>query len=133
LIKATIHEHYQKVIAKIASRYFNPVSKKLAGRFPPWDQIYHIGRISGRKYFTPIVSVPIEGGYIIPLPYGKDTDWCKNIRASNKFKLIRLKKVIPLKNPTVIGKEEALAAFPPLLGSLINLSGCELYLRSEIG
>ena len=132
MIKSAIHEHYQKVIAKLASRYFNPFSKKLAGRFPPWDQIYHIGRISGREYFTPIVSVPIERGYIIPLPYGKDTDWCKNIRASKEFKLIRLKKVIPLKNPTVIGKEKALAAFAPILRSLLSFSRTELYLRSEL-
>ena len=43
----------------------------------------HTGRKSGRRYATPVVAVPVEGGFVIPLPYGEGVDWLKNVRAAD--------------------------------------------------
>ena len=41
--------------------------------------IHHLGRSSGRSYATPVVAEPVSDGFVIPLPYGADTDWCRNV------------------------------------------------------
>lgn len=64
-------------------RILNPLMMRFAGRFAlPQAIIYHNGRKSGTAYATPIVVEPITGGFIIPLPYGADVDWCRNVVAA---------------------------------------------------
>lgn len=61
----------------------NPVMLHLAGR-RHWyaARIEHVGRRSGRPYATPVVARPVAGGFALPLPYGRDTDWCRNLLAA---------------------------------------------------
>lgn len=61
-------------------RVLNPAMLALAGR-RHWyaARLEHVGRRSGRGYATPVVAVPVEGGFAIPLPYGTDVDWLHNV------------------------------------------------------
>jgi hypothetical protein len=36
------------------------------------------------SYATPVVAVPAEGGFVIPLPYGEGVDWPKNVLAAGR-------------------------------------------------
>jgi deazaflavin-dependent oxidoreductase (nitroreductase family) len=38
-----------------------------------------VGRRSGRPYRTPVNLFPVDGGYVIALTSGPDTDWLKNV------------------------------------------------------
>lgn len=60
----------------------NPAMLRLAGK-PHWyaARVEHLGRSSGKRYATPVVAVPIQGGFAIPLPYGTEVDWCQNLLA----------------------------------------------------
>jgi deazaflavin-dependent oxidoreductase (nitroreductase family) len=60
----------------------NPAMLHLAGR-PHWyaARLEHVGRRSGRSYATPLVAAEVPGGFVIPLPYGPDVDWLRNLRA----------------------------------------------------
>lgn len=64
-------------------RFLNPAMMRLAGR-RHWyaSVIRHRGRRSGNEYSTPVVAVPVEGGFVIPLPYGEEVDWLKNVIAA---------------------------------------------------
>ena len=41
--------------------------------------VRHVGRRSGRTYETPVVAVRHDDSFLIALPYGKRTDWPKNV------------------------------------------------------
>jgi deazaflavin-dependent oxidoreductase (nitroreductase family) len=65
-------------------RVLNPVMLTLAGR-RHWyaARVEHVGRRSGRRYSTPVVAVPVPAGFAIPLPYGSDVDWARNLEAAD--------------------------------------------------
>ncbi len=61
----------------------NPAMMALAGR-RYWyaSTIRHTGRKSGKHYATPVVAISVPGGIVVPLPYGSDVDWLRNVRAA---------------------------------------------------
>jgi hypothetical protein len=51
---------------------------------------------------TPLVAEAVEGGFVIPLPYGDDTDWCRNLVAAGKGTLDLKGETILIFNPRVV-------------------------------
>lgn len=71
-------------VRQFNKRTLNPVILGLAGHpTSPYAVVHHVGRRSGRAYATPVIGRPIPDGFIIPLPYGRDTDWCRNVLATS--------------------------------------------------
>ncbi len=66
----------------------NPVMKIVAGQ-KYWyaGVIEHTGRRSGKKYSTPVVIERVSDGFIIPLPYGTEVDWLRNVMAAGEATL----------------------------------------------
>ena len=66
-------------------RVLNPAMLRLAGH-RHWyaARLEHVGRRSGRAYSTPVVAQRVEEGFAIPLPYGTDVDWLRNLLAAGK-------------------------------------------------
>ncbi len=66
----------------------NPVMMIVAGQ-KYWyaGVIEHTGRRSGKTYATPVVIERVGNGFIIPLPYGRDVDWLRNVLAAGKATL----------------------------------------------
>jgi deazaflavin-dependent oxidoreductase (nitroreductase family) len=62
---------------------FNRLTLTFAGRHL-FAVVRHAGRRSGRAYTTPVVAWPLPDGFIMPLPYGADTDWCRNVLAAGQ-------------------------------------------------
>ena len=65
---------------------FNRIILTFAGRHV-YAVVHHVGRRSGHAYSTPVVAVPIADGFIIPLTFGADTDWCRNVLAAGQCML----------------------------------------------
>lgn len=66
------------------TRILNPVIVKLAGRRHVQfaARVTHTGRRSGGRYVTP-VSVRLAGDtFIIPLTFGNQSDWSRNVRSA---------------------------------------------------
>jgi len=55
-----------------------------AGWIPPLAIVEHRGRVSGRRYKTPILAFPTSNGYVFALTYGRNVDWVKNLQASGR-------------------------------------------------
>ncbi len=49
--------------------------------------LHHLGRKSHTPYATPVYATPIPDGFIIPLPYGTEVDWLKNVLADGSARL----------------------------------------------
>lgn len=101
---------WNRRIRRFNRAILNPILLGVAdhfhGTYPAVVQ--HRGRVSGRPYRTPVVARPVEGGFVIPLPYGVDTDWCQNVRAARRFTLTRAGQTYEVGEPQVITAAEAL-------------------------
>ena len=45
-------------------------------------QVRHIGRKSGREYVTPVGAHRAGDTFVIPLTFGNQSDWSRNVRAA---------------------------------------------------
>lgn len=107
-------------------RFFNPFALSFAGRPRSfWSVLHHTGRRSGQEYITPIVAARHDGSFVIPLPYGRQVDWLKNVLAGGGAELIYKGNVYRLGKPEVIPTEQGLSAFPEAIRSLMRTSGTE--------
>jgi deazaflavin-dependent oxidoreductase (nitroreductase family) len=61
-----------------------PIGRPVAGTrwFPLYAILRHTGRKSGKPYAIPVVSFATPDGFVIPLPFGEETQWMQNLFAS---------------------------------------------------
>ena len=119
-----------KAVRTFNKRVFNPTMMRLAGR-RHWyaAAIRHKGRRSGNEYATPVMAEPIEDGFIVPLPYGTEVDWLKNVLAARRATVEAKGAAYTVVEPEIIGAEEAFPLLPPRLSRTWRLFGIERYLR----
>jgi deazaflavin-dependent oxidoreductase (nitroreductase family) len=104
------------------ARLFNRLVLVLAGTrlLPLYGVLEHRGRRSGKAYRTPIVVRSIGDGFIVPMPWGEGTDWCRNVHAAGEC-VIRWKgRDYPMVQPEVIDVATARAAFGAMQQSMMN-------------
>jgi len=91
----------------------NPIQRLWAGRLPGYAIIEHVGRRSGKPYRTPVnafaTSVDGKPGVAVPLAYGPDRDWLKNLKAAGSGKMRRNGKTIGITNPNIVSRDAAAA------------------------
>ncbi|GAA5173079.1 nitroreductase family deazaflavin-dependent oxidoreductase [Amycolatopsis dongchuanensis] len=102
------------VLPKGLARFNRVVTNRLlgplAGRGGPLARVVHRGRRSGREYRTPVGVFPTPTGYAIPLTYGPDTDWVRNVLAAGACELEIGGGVVKLTNPRVVRDERRTVA-----------------------
>ena len=91
----------------------NPLMLRFAGKGTFYASvIHHLGRRSGKAYATPVVAEPVADGFLIPLPYGSETDWCRNVLANGSASIDRKGERFAVAQPVVIDGPEGLALLP---------------------
>jgi deazaflavin-dependent oxidoreductase (nitroreductase family) len=100
-------------VVRVLIRVFNPIAALVAGtRYVPFYALLrHRGRSSGRWYTTPVVARPTEGGLVLPLAFGADADWSRNVRAAGECMVRWRGTEHRMVEPRIIGPEEARGAF----------------------
>jgi deazaflavin-dependent oxidoreductase (nitroreductase family) len=95
-----------------ATKRFNKVAVRLAGHrfFPLWAVLWHRGRKSAKAYSTPVAVIPTEATFIIALPWGRETDWVRNVRAAGRCTIRWKATDYECTDPTFVDKEVALSA-----------------------
>ncbi|HEY3109246.1 MAG TPA: nitroreductase family deazaflavin-dependent oxidoreductase [Chloroflexota bacterium] len=114
-----------------AARLFNPLVLSLAGtRFLPlYGVIAHRGRRSGKSFRTPVVVRPTDDGFVVPMPWGEQTDWYRNVRAAGGC-VIRWKgRDYPLVQPEIVDPAAAGAGFGAFERAMMARLGIEHCLR----
>jgi len=95
-----------------AAKLFNKVSVRLAGRrfVPLWVVLHHRGRKSGKEYTVPLAVIADDTAFVIALPWGRGTDWVRNVQAAGRC-TIRWKGVdYECTDPTFVDADVAMAA-----------------------
>lgn len=94
---------------------FNKAAAKVAGHrlMPLWALVRHRGRKSGKTYETPIAIIGSTSEVVyIALPWGRGTDWIRNLQAADGGTLVWKGQTISVTEPGFVDKAEALAAAP---------------------
>lgn len=119
-------------VRKFNKRILNPVMRLAAGR-RHWyaAALHHVGRRSGRPYTTPVVAEPVDSGFLIPLPYGTDVDWLRNLRAAGRATIDVRGRGYTLYDPRVIDAALALPMVREARRRVWRRLGIEHYLHVD--
>ena len=99
----------------------NRIFLRISGRwFRAYSIVRHVGRTSGRLYQNPVSAYPLGDGFVIPVLYGTQSQWVRNVMAAGHFTLRTKGRDYPLERPEIIPSTQALAAYPALLRRLMR-------------
>ncbi|HWP66826.1 MAG TPA: nitroreductase family deazaflavin-dependent oxidoreductase [Candidatus Limnocylindria bacterium] len=107
--------HFPYFMRRVNRVFTNPILGTIAWIVPPLAIVHHVGRKSGRQYRSPVVAIPSRRGFVIPLTYGRDVDWARNILAANGCELERLGRRIRLTRPRIVDFERAAPHLPAVV------------------
>ena len=100
-------------VRRFARALGNPFQMRSAGTPGAYASVVrHTGRTSGRVFETPVVPVATDGGFVIALPYGSNTDWLKNVLASGSATIVNAGHTYRVDQPEIIPIHAAAAYFP---------------------
>lgn len=110
-----------------------PIANALAGRswFPLWAVVHHQGRRSGAHYATPVAVIPTTDSAIlmIGLPWGAETNWSRNVLASDGATIGWRGKAQSTTSPRVIDPAEAYLLAKRPFGSIVKRMPAAIVLR----
>lgn len=115
------------------ARVSAPLSRPLAGRrlFPLWAVVHHHGRRSGRPYAVPVAVRVSPDAFTIPLPWGDQTQWLRNILAAGGCTIRWRGADHIVTAPRVIGMDDAADAFHPLQRAVLRGAGIRAFVRLD--
>jgi deazaflavin-dependent oxidoreductase (nitroreductase family) len=97
------------LLPRSLARFNKVVTNRVQGLWapylPPYAVIVHRGRSSGTEYRTPVTAFRGDGILAVPLPYGADTDWVRNLLAADGGEVQRGGRVQRLVRPRVVESE----------------------------
>ena len=88
----------------------------------------HVGRRTGRTYRTPLGAQPFGDGFVVSLPYGSQTDWCRNVLAAGLCELTWKGQTYSLERPETIAGEQVFHVLPVLQRILLRGAGIHEFL-----
>jgi deazaflavin-dependent oxidoreductase (nitroreductase family) len=88
----------------------------------------HVGRRSRTTYQTPVGAQPYGDGFVVSLPYGSTTDWCRNVMAAGTCTLAWKGQTYGLERPEIISGSQVFPALPVLLRIVVRGDGTHDFL-----
>lgn len=118
------------------TKILNPLVGTLAGRrHVPMAQLHHIGRRTGRSYRTS-VGARVRGDVIlIPLTFGNQSDWARNVYAAGQCSVHVNGYAIRAEHPRFLAVADAAplvhAMFNPVERIVFKALGIKQFMRLE--
>lgn len=118
MLIAIVLKNRQRILNRVRyfnKRYLNPQMLRRAEYHTVYYAvIQHTGRRSGQKYATPVVAdFSIDRtSVLIPLPYGAETDWCRNVLAGGRCTISKNGMSYSIVEPQILNAPEALRQLP---------------------
>jgi len=119
-------------IRRMNKRITNKLLIHFCGRkFGHFAILGHTGRKTGAHYQIPVIAERSADGFVIPMTYGKKTDWYANVRRAGTCTVCWKKQSFTLVEPKLIDRETALQVFPTILRRALRRAGIEFYLSLQ--
>ena len=112
--------------------FTNPLMRTVAWLVPPLAVVHHVGRRSGHPYRTPVLAFPSAKGFVIPMTYGRDVDWARNLVAAEGGEIEQGGRRVAVRNPRIVSFEAAEPDLPAAVRDVfraMNLPGYVLLQR----
>ncbi len=119
--------HIPRFVRRVNRVFTNPVLGTVAWLLPPLAVVHHVGRKSGRAYRSPVVAFHDDAGVVIPMTYGRDVDWARNIVHAKGCELERMGRRIHLRNPRIVSFDRARGRLPAPLRALFRAASLPGY------
>lgn len=117
------------------SRILNPPMRRLAGSraLPLFAVVQHRGRRSGRIYATPVAAKRTTDGFVVPMTFGEQADWFRNVQAAGGCVIRWNGAEYPVAAPEIIDLATARSAFRPFERVMLPVIGITqfVHLRSD--
>lgn len=111
----------------------NPVMvRSFSGRWSINALLHHVGRRSGKTYVTPLTAHKSDDTIVVALPYGRETDWLRNLRSAGQGVLELEGTSYTVEEPEVVPIEQVVPLLPPLIVRSIQFHKAEDALRLHI-
>ena len=107
--------HLPRFLRRVNRVFTNPLLGTVAWLVPPLAIVHHVGRKTGRSYRSPVVAIRSGDGYVIPMTYGRDVDWARNIVRAGECELEQLGRRHKLRKPRIVGLRAAEPKLPAVL------------------
>ena len=104
--------HFLRQVNRVVT---NPLMRTVAWLVPPLAVVHHAGRTSGRSYRTPVLAFPSANGLVIPMTYGRDVDWARNLIAAHGGEVEQLGRRVTFRNPRIVAFGAAETHLPAAL------------------
>lgn len=104
--------HLPYFMRRVNRVFTNPVLGTVAWLVPGMGVIHHVGRKSGRKYRAPVMAFRSDRGFVVPLTYGRDVDWGRNIIEAGGCDLVCVARRHKLYNPRIVDGDVAYSHLP---------------------
>lgn len=118
-------------LARANRKFTNQVLGRIPRRISPFMIVEHTGRLSGRRYSTPLAAFATESGYILTPTYGPETDWVKNLLAMSSFEMDRRGRTVALKNPRLVPRPDVWPHLPFLVRAAMRIMGIEWFVEAD--
>lgn len=111
----------------------NPVMVRFfSGRSAHAALLHHVGRQSGKTYLTPLTAHRSEDTIIIPLPYGTETDWLRNLQVARQGVVELDNRSFTVEEPQVVPIDQVMPLLPPFLVRIVRLHDTKDALRLHV-
>jgi deazaflavin-dependent oxidoreductase (nitroreductase family) len=112
------------------TRLTAPLSRLLAGHrwFPLWAVLHHRGRVSGKDYAIPVVARRTRDGFVIPMPFGDQTQWARNVEAAGRCTIRWRGQDYAEQDPQPVDRDAVADAFSTLERSMMGPLGIRRFL-----
>jgi deazaflavin-dependent oxidoreductase (nitroreductase family) len=124
--------HFPRFMRQVNRVFTNHVLGTFAWLVPPFAVVHHVGRRSGRPYRTPVVAFRSSLGFVIPMIYGRDVDWARNMVRANAAEVERAGRRMAVRNPRIVGFEEAAARLPAAARPVFRAAGLPGYVLADL-
>ncbi len=124
--------HFPHFMRRVNRVFTNPIMGTFAWLVPPLAVVHHVGRKSRREYHSPVVAFPTTKGFVIPMTYGRDVDWARNLVAAKGGAVQQLGRRHAVRNPRIVDGKAAYPHLPPVVRDALRLADFPGYVLLDL-
>ncbi len=124
--------HFPRFMRRVNRSFTNPVMGTFAWLVPPLAVVHHVGRKSGRAYRSPVAAFRSADGFVIPMTYGRDVDWARNIVKAHGCEIEQMGRRLTLHNPRIVTFKIAAPHLPALVRPLLGAADFPGYVLLDL-
>lgn len=124
--------HLPHFMRRVNRVFTNPVLGTVAWLVPPLAIVHHVGRKSGRRYRSPVVAFRTAKGFVIPMTYGRDVDWARNLVKARGGEVEQMGRRFSLHNPRIVDGKVAYPHLPAIVRPALQMADFPGYVLLDL-